>query len=309
MPFRINGDQTSSDSAIEMSGLTHRFKKHVAIQGLNFKVPKGAICGFLGPNGAGKTTTLRILLGLLPPTSGNVQVLGLDPFHKGHELRRRIGFVPDVSHLYKWMTIKEVFTFAADVYGNWDDQACRTLTDRLNLPFSRTVCQLSRGELAKVNLIIAMAHHPELLILDEPTTGLDPLIRDEFLNTVLDFARVEGATIFFSSHILSDVDRIADRIVAISRGTLLADDRIDSLRARYLKVSFLFEVPPGKNTVIPGALRINRGLREWVAIFDSRTAVDMHALARDIGAVSPTTHFVSAEDIFSELFGSVPNER
>jgi len=184
----LQSTQLSTDWAICSKELVKRYRKCTAVDGLDLSIPCGAICGFLGPNGAGKTTTIRMLMGLLPPTSGTVRVLGLDPIRHGLELRRRTGYVADVLHVYKWMKISEVFAFSASVFGrDWDAAMCKRLTERLGLPTQRMVKQLSRGESAKLGLIVALSHRPDLLILDEPTTGLDPLVRAEFLDSVLDF--------------------------------------------------------------------------------------------------------------------------
>jgi ABC-2 type transport system ATP-binding protein len=200
------------------------------------------------------------------------------------------------------MSIDEVFRFAASVYRNWDKARCKSVAKLLQLPMSRTVKQLSRGELAKLNLVIAMSHRPQLLILDEPTTGVDPLMRGEFLDAVVDIARPDGTTVFFSTHILSDVDRIADRIIVINEGHPIADDSVEALRSRYTKASFIFSSPPGSNLELPGALRVERGMREWVAVFEATDTDRLQAVARSVGARDVLTRPMTVEDIFVELF-------
>lgn len=298
-----NESQTSrrSEVAIETVMLAKRFGRHQAVEGLSFSIPRGSVCGFLGPNGAGKTTTLRLLLGLIPPTSGTVRVLGLNPFCHGYELRSRIGFVPDVSNLYKWMTIAEVFEFCAGIFQHWDDEFRKSLAAQLALPEKRLVKHLSRGELAKLNLIIAMAHRPELLILDEPTTGLDPLVRAQFLDSVSTLARQRQTTVLFSTHILGDIDQIADRLLVLFGGRLAANDSIDQLRLRYTKVSILFDTPPTVQQEVPQAIRVTRGVREWIAIFPSSAGVEPELLRSRLGAASASTHTLTIEDIFQEL--------
>jgi ABC-2 type transport system ATP-binding protein len=294
--------QPQIDVAIQARDLEMRYRKKIALRRVNFCVPSGCICGFLGPNGAGKTTTIRLLMGLLKPTSGNAIVLGLDPLRDSFQLRHRVGYVPDVSHIYHWMSIDEVFRFAASVYRNWDSTKCKSITNLLQLPTSRTVKQLSRGELAKLNLVIAMSHRPQLLILDEPTTGVDPLMRGEFLDAVVGIARAEGTTVFFSTHILSDVDRIADRIIVINEGHLIADDTVEALQSRYTKASFIFSSPPRVDNEVPGALRVHCGIREWVAIFDATDPMQLQAIARRLGAEDVLIRAMTVEDIFIELF-------
>lgn len=290
------------DAAIEVHDVVKRYRRKVALNGLRFRVPRGIVCGFLGPNGAGKTTTLRILMGSLPATSGTTRVLGLDPLKRGLELRRRVGYVSDISHIYEWMTVGEVFQFAAGVFRNWDPGECRRAAEMLSMPTARTVKQLSKGELAKLNLIVALSHRPEMLIMDEPTSGLDPLARNDFLTAVMSLARDEGTTIFFSTHILSDIERIADHLVVMKDGKAVADDSVDALRSRYTKASFLFGAPPAADLVVPGALRVRKGIREWVATFETIAPAQLHDIATRIGAADVLTQPMTVEDVFVELF-------
>lgn len=293
---------SASSPAIAVRGLSKRYRRTAVLKDLSFSVPRGCICGFLGANGAGKTTTLRVLMGLLPADSGCVRVLGLDPAKAAFELRQRIGYVPDVSHVYQWMSVKEAFRFVAGVYRAWDAVQWREMCELLALPMDRLVKQLSRGELAKLNLIIAMSHRPELLIMDEPTTGLDPLVRDEFLDAVLQLSHARGTTVLFSTHILADVDRTADRLVVMNDGRAIAEDSMEALRSRYSKASFLFQSPPPLDLELPGALRVRKGIREWVAVFAAMDAAGLHAIARRVGAQDVLTQPMSVEDVFLEIF-------
>jgi ABC-2 type transport system ATP-binding protein len=221
---------------------------------------------------------------------------------QGLELRQRIGYVPDVHHIYKWMKIGQVFRFVSGIYRNWSVEECQRITDILKLPLDRKVKDLSRGEMAKLALTVALSHRPELLILDEPTTGLDPLVREEFLEAILHLLPAEGRTVLFSTHILSDVDRVADRVVVMGEGKVLVQGELEALRSRYTKVSFLFREPPKAEVVIPGALRVHRGLREWIVVLEAMDEGRVRKLAETVGAADAMLHPMSVEDVFLELF-------
>lgn len=288
------------ESAISVRSLSKRFQKKVAVNDISFSVPSGSICGLVGPNGAGKTTTIRILLDLLGRDSGIVSVLGLDPSRKPFEILSRIGYVPEKYHIYNWMQVQQVLDFAAGVYPRWDWNQCKQVNVILDLPIDRKVKDLSRGELAKLALLIALGHTPELLILDEPTSGLDPLIRREFLTAIIGLLKDANRTVFFSTHILSDVERVADRVIVMNEGLIVADDTLDALRRRFCKVSLLFNSPPGEDFDIPGARRVEKGLREWVAIFEGAER-DITKLTSGMPIADAVTQPMTLEDVFIEL--------
>jgi ABC-2 type transport system ATP-binding protein len=201
------------------------------------------------------------------------------------------------------MTVSEVFTFVGGLYRNWDPECQQEAVSLLKLPLNRRVRELSRGELAKLALVIAISHHPELLILDEPTTGLDPLVRNEFLTAILQIYQQQGGTVFFSTHILSDVEQIANQLVVLDQGHVLQHGPLDELRSRYTKLSFFFRTPPAANLDIPGALRVQRGVREWVAIFPAMRTDEIAQLAQRLGADDCLPHPITVDDLFLELFG------
>jgi ABC-2 type transport system ATP-binding protein len=288
------------ETAIRVERLAKRFRKNVALKDVSFAVPSGSICGLVGPNGAGKTTTIRILLDLLPRDSGTVSVLELDPARNAFEILSRVGYVPEKHHIYGWMRVQNVLDFVAGVYPKWDWKELRQVNAILDLPMDRKVHELSRGETAKLALTVALGHKPELLILDEPTSGLDPLIRREFLTAIVGLLKDANRTVFFSTHILSDVERVADRVIVMTEGRVVADDTLDALRSRFCKVSLLFESPPSKDLEIPGARRVEKGLREWVAVFDDGKK-DLAELARVVSAADMVTQPMTLEDAFIEL--------
>ena len=287
------------EAGLLVERLTKRFRKVVAVNDISFAVPRGSICGLVGPNGAGKTTTIRMLLDLVRPDAGTVRILGLDPVRNRLSVLQRVGYVPERHHIYEWMRVQQVLDFAAGVYPRWDWQECRQLNEILNLPLDRTVKALSRGELAKLALIAALSHRPEVLILDEPTSGLDPLVRRDFLSAIVGILKDSDRIVVFSTHILSDVERVADRVIVMNEGTVAAHDTLDALRARFRKLSLLFRSPVDEDFEIPGARRVEKGLREWVAVVEADTDIDQ--LGRHERIADVAVHPMTLEDVFVEL--------
>lgn len=232
------------EPAIIVKNLNKKFKKITAVDNISFNVPKGCICGLVGPNGAGKTTTIRILLDLLRADSGDVRVLGLDPVRESFEINSRIGYVPEKHNIYDWMTARQVLEFTGGIYPRWDWNEFETINAILQLPMDNKVKALSRGELAKLALAIALSHKPELLILDEPTSGIDPLVRRNFLDAMTRLIKGRNSTVFFSTHILSDVEQVADRVIVMNKGRIVADDTLHSLRQRFSNISKEEDAPP-----------------------------------------------------------------
>jgi ABC-2 type transport system ATP-binding protein len=221
----MNGD----GPAIELRGLTKRYGKSTAVDSIDLSVPCGATLGLLGPNGAGKSTTLRMMLGLLRPTSGDMRVLGMDVMRSRSEVKQRVGYVPEAHYIYRWMSVDAVLQFARACYRTWNADLCAELLDMFDLPRRKRVGQLSKGMLAKLSLVVALAHEPDLLVLDEPLSGLDPVARDEFLDGVLKGICGGKRTVMFSSHQLDDVNRLADEVAIMNSGRILVHCPLDEL--------------------------------------------------------------------------------
>ena len=288
-----------TDPALSVEHLTKRYGKTIAVNDISFAVSPGSICGLVGPNGAGKTTTIRMLLDLIRPDAGTVRVLGLDPARDRLQILSRVGYVPERHQIYQWMRVQQVLDFVAGVYPGWSWQECELLNDILDLPLDRKVKELSRGELAKLALIVALSHRPKVLILDEPTSGLDPLIRRDFLSAIVGLLRDTDRSVLFSTHILSDVERVADRVIVMNEGSIVAHDSLDGLRERFCKLSLLFKSPPDEDWEIPGARRVDKGLREWVAVVEAGT--DITQFRHDARIADVVTHPMTLEDVFVEL--------
>ncbi len=215
--------------AVAMQGVVKRYRKQEVLHGLSLNLPRGTAFGFLGPNGAGKTTAMKLLMGLLRRDAGEVRVLGADPAHDDLIIKRRVGYVPEQQFIYRWMRVSDAISFCKPLYPTWSDDRCNELLKLFALDPAKKVRHMSKGNVVKLALLLAMAHDPLVLILDEPMAGLDPLIREELLDGVLRALCDGERTLLFSSHTMADVQRMADRIGIIDEGTLLYEGPVDAL--------------------------------------------------------------------------------
>ncbi len=223
---------TINSDAIRIQGLVKKYPGGDGVHGLNLTVPRGCSFGLLGPNGAGKSTTIRLLMGLIPATAGDATVLGRSILTESEQIRLRVGYVPERHHIYPWMSIAEVIWFTRSFYPLWDNAFCEEMLRNYGLNPAKKVKELSHGMLTKLALVLALSHDPDLLLLDEPTTGLDPLIREEFLDGINHLLQRRSRTVLFSSHIMSDIEKVADTIGIINEGRLLLCARRDELMAK-----------------------------------------------------------------------------
>ena len=227
--------------AIEAVGVTKRFRGETAVDGLKLSIPEGTAFGFLGPNGAGKSTTIKMLMGLLPMDAGRATVLGIDVGSSPQAIRRYVGYVPEQHFIYRWMRVKDVIRFCRSLYETWNGDMSDQLLDQFQLSPGKKIKALSRGMVVKLALLLAVAHEPKVLILDEPTAGLDPIAREEFLDGILRSATGNQRTVFFSSHTLSDVQRLADSVGIIDEGKLLVDCPVDDLLSRTKRIRMVID--------------------------------------------------------------------
>ncbi|TDD85129.1 ABC transporter ATP-binding protein [Actinomadura darangshiensis] len=246
-------------TAIELTELTKSYGSRRGLDGLSLQVRAGEVFGYLGPNGAGKSTTIRLLLDLIRPTSGSARVLGLDPRADAARLHRRTGYLAGDFVVDGRRRAGECLAFLARLRGGVPAHRITGLAARLDVDLDARIKSLSKGNRQKVGLIQAFMHEPELLILDEPTSGLDPLVQQTFLDMVGE-ARDNGQTVFMSSHILSEVEAVTDRVAIIREGALVALDTVDALRARSslrVRVTFAAPVPAGEFAALPGVQHVS----------------------------------------------------
>jgi len=248
--------------ALQVRGLVKFYGNFQALRGVNLEVRRGEIFGFLGPNGAGKTTTIRCLLDLIRPNGGIVRVLGLDPQANSVAVRARVGYLPGELRLDDNMRVDAALRYLDELRGKRADwEFVRQIAQRINLDLRWPIKNLSKGNKQKVGVVQALMHRPELLLLDEPTFGLDPLVQQEVLRLVKE-ARAGGATVFFSSHILSEVQEIADRVAIIRRGEVVEVAETSSLIQRSLRRARIrFKEPVDSNVLlkVPGVKLLSQG--------------------------------------------------
>jgi ABC-2 type transport system ATP-binding protein len=221
---------------IEITQLSRSYGRVDAVRGLDLTVPAGSICALVGPNGAGKTTTLRVLAGLLDPSKGSARILGVDTRRLRVAERRRIGFLDERQQQPDWMTVRQLLDYCAPLYPAWDKALEIELLRRFELPTDRKLSQLSRGMRMKALLISVTAFRPEILLLDEPFSGFDPVVRDDVSRGLLDVTQEGNCTVLLSSHDIEEVERVADRLVMLELGRKLVDEETASLLARHRRI-------------------------------------------------------------------------
>ncbi|MBU0611563.1 MAG: ABC transporter ATP-binding protein [Armatimonadetes bacterium] len=285
-----------TDLAIQTAGLTRRFGRVLAVDDVSLAVPAGSVYGYLGRNGAGKTTTIQMLMGLLLPASGTMSVMGYDPFRQGVAMKRIVSYVPERVHLPDWMTVRQLIGFGQGMHPHWDGALAEELRKRLDLPADRKIGQLSRGMQGKAALLSALASRPKLLILDDPTMGLDALVRREFMQSIVAALSETGTTVFFSSHLLEDVERVADRIGILHEGRLVVQSSLEELQAKVKRVIATFPEPLPEFT-LPGTLHRQDEGRQQVWIVSDYSQEILQRL-HDAGALSAYVENLSLEDIF-----------
>ncbi len=252
-----------TETVLQTEGLTKYYGSTLALDHMNLEIPQGCICGFVGRNGAGKTTAIKLMLGLLRPTAGSSRLLGCDSQELEPAIRQRIGYVTEGHRLFRWMSINELEKFQRAFFPKqWDDKFFADMIEYFGLPRKRKIKHLSNGERAQVSLALALAPNPELLIMDDPTLGLDAAIRRQFLEGMIELIMREGRTVLFSSHILGDVERVSDRIVVIDKGVLRANCCLEEFRAAVKKVVLSFADSPPADVDIEGLLHCRRSEKE-----------------------------------------------
>jgi ABC-type multidrug transport system ATPase subunit len=295
-------------AVIETKGLIKKYGKTEAVHGVDLCVEPGKVFALMGRNGAGKTSIIRMLLGLTPITKGAASVLGLDSKKEHVAIRKRVGYVPEEHHMYRWMKVREIAWFTSSFYPTWDNALCDSLMERFGLDPNKKIKELSRGMIAKTALVLALSHRPEVLVLDEPTSGLDAVIRKEFLESVVDVAADEGRSVLISSHLLNDVERVTDRVALLDHGRIKLTENLEDLKVRVREVSITFNGPAPTDTAIPGALRVDTGPAEWGAIFDNYSPATLADLTQRFPTATLTPRTLTLEEIFVALVGDSAKE-
>jgi ABC-2 type transport system ATP-binding protein len=273
------------EPVISVSGLTRRFGAVTALDSVSLSLPCGAVYGLVGANGAGKTTLIKHLLGLLRAEAGSVRVFGLDPVCDPKGVLSRTGYLSEENDLPGWMRTGELIRYSRAFYPAWDDAYAEELRRAFALDPAARIDSLSRGQKARAGLLVALAHRPELLLLDEPSSGLDPVVRRDILEAVLRTIAHEGRSVLFSSHLLEEVERVADHVTLISHGRIAVSAPLEAVRGSHRHVSVRFGAPRSEPPQAPGVLRWEGGGEEWTAVLRGDAAGLRAALAGAGGRV------------------------
>lgn len=289
-----------SDSVLKIDQLHKKFEQKEVLRGVNLDLPNGNVLGLLGKNGSGKTTLIKCALGLLRPTAGTATVFGEGAWDLSAAAKARLGYVPQEVVSYPWMRVRQVIAYTAAFYPSWNHEMVADLCRRWELPLEERVGPLSVGQLQTLGIVLALGHEPELLILDEPVASLDPSARRQFLRTLLELVEHPNRTILFSTHITSDLERIASRVAILREGRIAFHGELDELkdRVKRLHIASRHELPI--SFAVPGALRCDvEGSSATVSIngFDERLLDNLRSTwDADVSVVD-----LNLEEIFVEM--------
>jgi ABC-2 type transport system ATP-binding protein len=293
----INFEDPPEGYAVETESLGRKFGAFEAVKGVDLRVPVGTVFGLLGVNGAGKSTIIKMIVGHLRPTSGRIRVLGRTLERDLIEIRKRVAYVSENRYLYEWMTVAESINFTRAFHESWDDAKAESLLKRFSLPPDKKVRQLSRGNRARLCLLLALAYNPELIILDEPTSGLDPIVRRDFIENIVAEISDEGKTVLFSSHIVEEVERVADYVGIINDGEMLLVNSLEEIKASYKRVRYATNGRRPEVAGVPGVLAVENGRHEQVLTVHGFGDETLRALS-ERGVAGAEVLPVSLEDIF-----------
>jgi len=275
----------------------------LALDAVNLNVERGEVFGLVGANGAGKTTLIKHILGLLKAESGSVRVFGLDPVADPVAVLSRVGFLSEDRDLPGWMRVDELIRYTRAFHRGWDAAYAERLREQFQLDPAARIKHLSRGELAKAGLLVALAHRPELLVLDEPSSGLDPVVRREMLEAIVRTVADEGRTVFFSSHLLDEIERVSDRVAMMASGRVVLHGRLDEILESHFRLTLRFPAPPPAPPSLASFLHVSGSGLEWTALCNGARG-ELEAAAARLGARIVDETAASLDEIFLARVGS-----
>jgi ABC-2 type transport system ATP-binding protein len=290
-------DSPPGETIVAVTHLSRRFGTTAALQDVSVTVSRGSVFGLVGENGAGKSTLLKHLLGLWRADTGTVRVFGQDPVTDPVSVLGRIGYLSEQPDLPGWMRVAELLRYTQAFYPRWDETYAEQLREQFGLDPDARVRTLSKGQRARLGLIAAEAHRPDLLILDEPSSGLDPMVRRDILEAIIRTVTDEGRTVIFSSHLLDEVERVSDHLAMLHQGTLRFCAPLDVIKARHRRIALHFERPQPKRPNVPGAIRVHGDGRDWTVICDA-ARIHAAAMAQNLGATLVEDDEASLDEIF-----------
>ncbi len=292
------------ETAVEIEGVTRLFGSVAAMDDVVLNVPRGTVFGLVGVNGGGKTTLLKHVLGLLKARTGRVRVFGIDPVADPVAVLSKIGYLSEDSDLPGWMRVDELIRYTRGFYPDWDDAYAEELRRSFELDPTKKIKLLSKGQRARAGLLIALAFRPELLLLDEPSSGLDPIVRRDILGAIIRTISEEGRTVLFSSHLLAEVERVSDHVAMMDKGRIVISERMDRLKEEFRRLTVRFDVPRTDPPSLTGALSWQGAGSEWTTVCDGqidefRSAVD------EAGARIVEEKGASLDEIFLAKVGAL----
>ncbi len=259
-------DLGKGSAVVAVHGLTRRFGTKIAIDNLSLDIPQGGVFGLIGGNGAGKTTLIKHILGMLRAQRGTVRVFGKDPVADPVGVLGDIGYLSEDRDLPNWMRVGELMSYTQAFFPRWDERFAEELCDQFELDKRARVRDLSRGQRARAGLLVAVAHRPQLLVLDEPSSGLDPVVRRDILGAIIRTIADEGRTVLFSSHLLDEVERVADHIAMIHKGRIVLAGALDAIKQEHMRVTVRLGAGSSAPPQIPGEIaRVGNGA-EWTYV-------------------------------------------
>jgi ABC-2 type transport system ATP-binding protein len=294
---------SSAEAVVAISNVSRRFGSRTVLDDVSLYVPRGSVFGLVGENGAGKTTLIKHILGLLRAESGNVRVFGIDPVADPVSVLSRIGYLSEQPDLPGWMRVDELLRYTQAFYPKWDMAYAEKLREQFGLLSSARLKTLSKGQQAKAGLLAAQAHRPELLLLDEPSSGLDPIVRRDILEAVIRTVADEGRTVFFSSHLLEEIERVSDFVAMLHQGKLVLCASLDEIKSQHRSFTVRFATAPSNPPVIPGALSVSGMGREW-AVMCNGNRNELPAITARLNAEIVGEHAPSLNEIFVAYAGT-----
>ena len=255
-----------SEAVIQLNEVTRRFGAKMALDNITLSIERGSVFGLVGENGAGKTTLIRHVLGLLRAQQGSVRAFGLNPVDYPREVLSRIGYLSEDRDLPNWMTVAQLLRYSQAFYSGWDEKFAEDLCSQFELEAKQQIKHLSRGQRARAGLVVALAHRPDLLILDEPSSGLDPIVRRDILSAIIRTVADEGRTVLFSSHLLEEVERVADSVAIIRSGGVGLNGPLTEILQSHHRLTLHFDSPPAAQPELPGVLSCNGSGQEWTVL-------------------------------------------
>lgn len=288
---------SSAPPVVDIKRVTRRFGTKTALDEVSLVVPRGGVFGLIGGNGAGKTTLIKHILGMFKPQAGSVQVFGLDPVENPVGTLGRIGYLSEERDLPNWMRVGELMRYTQAFFPNWDETYAEELRMAFDLDPKAKVQNLSRGQRARAGLLIALAHRPDLLVLDEPSSGLDPVVRRDILGAIIRTIADEGRTVLFSSHLLDEVERVADRVAIIHQGRIVLTAPMDEIKDTHRRMTLRFGQSIDRPPALVGTLACDGGGAEWTYICNGESS-QLRRAADALGATVVDDASLTLDEIF-----------